>query len=160
MAVTKEAMKAAQVYHDFCGMLDGEGWKYQKDDENLRIECGARGEDLPIDLVIKVDVDRQLVTLISHLPYVIPQDKRIDVAVAVGVINNLLVDGCVDYDLSDGHLFFRMTNSYRGSTIDKEVYKYLLYCACQTIDGFNDKLLMLSKGIIDVQKFIALYSEE
>ncbi len=160
MAEMKESRKAAQVYSDICKMLDEAGWNYKKNEEELKVETGARGDDLPIELTIKVDVERQLVMLISHLPYVIAEDKRVDVAVAVSVINNLLVDGCVDYDLSDGHVFFRMTNSYRDSVLDKEVYKYMLYCACQTIDGFNDKLLMLSKGIIDFQKFAELYGKE
>ena len=60
----------------------------------------------------------------------------------------------------EGLVFFRMTNSYMDSNLSSEVYKYLLYCASQTIDAFNDKLLMLSKGIIDVEQFIKLYNKE
>lgn len=160
MEKRKEDLAAAQVYYDLCKMLDGEGWKYKKNVEELRIECGARGEDLPIELNIKVDAERQLVMVLSHLPYRIPEDKRIDIAIAVSVVNNRLVDGCVDYDITTGNLFFRMTNSYMDSTIGGEVYKYLLYCACQTIDSFNDRLLMLSKGMIDIAKFIELCEKE
>lgn len=160
MAATKEELKAAQVYRDICEMLDENGWNYKKVEEKLTIETGARGDDLPMDLTIKVDVKRQLIMLLSHLPYVISEDKRVETALAVSVVNNMLVDGCIDYDLSDGHIFFRMTNSYRDSDISKEVYKYLLYCACQSVDDFNDKLLMLSKGIIDLEKFTELYSKE
>ena len=160
MEKRKEDLAAAQVYYDLCKMLDGEGWKYKKNVEDLRIECGAQGEDLPIELNIKVDAERQLVMLLSHLPYRIPEDKRIDIAIAVSVVNNRLVDGCVDYDITTGNLFSRMTNSYMDSTIGGEVYKYLLYCACQTIDSFNDRLLMLSKGMIDIAKFIELCEKE
>ena len=160
MEVRKEDLKAATVFYDICEMLDKNEWTYKKNVEELRIEFGAQGEDLPIELVIWVDADRQLVKVFSHLPYVISEKKRIEVAIAVSVINNTMVDGCVDFDLSTGHLFFRITNSYRDSDISQAVYEYLVYCACQTIDNFNDKLLMLSKGAISVEQFIELYEAE
>ena len=65
MEKRKEDLAAAQVYYDLCKMLDGEGWKYKKSVEDLRIECGAQGEDLPIELNIKVDAERQLVMVLS-----------------------------------------------------------------------------------------------
>ena len=153
-------LAAAKVYYDFCKMMDDEKWKYERNEENFSISCGAVGEDLPIELNIRVDVERQLVMVLSRLPYKIPEEKRVDVAVAVSVINNTLVDGNVEFNLESGHVFFRMTNSYMDSNLSSEVYGYLLYCACQTIDTFNDKLLMLSKGIIDVEQFIKLYNKE
>ncbi len=153
-------IQAKQVYQAFCTMMDREEWNYTKREEDLIIDTGARGEDLPMDLKIRVDAERELVQVFSRLPYAIPQDKRLEIAVAVSIINNQLVHGCVDFDRASGNLFFRMTNSYRDSLISDEVYKYLLYCACQTIDSFNDKLLMLSKGIIDIEKFIELYTKD
>ena len=161
MGATKEQLAtAAQVYQDFCVTMDEMGWKYRKNAEKLEIETGAKGDDLTIELTIKVDAERQVVTVLSHLPYVIDKEKRIDAVVAVSVINNSLVHGCVDYVPTDGHVFFRMTNSYLDSKLDKEVYKYLLLCSCTTIDNFNDKLLLLSKGMININQFIELYNKK
>ena len=160
MKESSKYLAAAKVYHDFCKMMDDEEWTYEGNEEKLSIVCGAVGEDLPIELNIRMDVDRQLVLVLSRLPYNIPEEKRIDVAVAVSVINDTLVDGNVEFDLMEGRVFFRMTNRYMDSNLSSEVYKYLLYCASQTIDAFNDKLLMLSKGIIDVEQFIKLYNKE
>lgn len=160
MKESSKHLAAAKVYYDFCKMMDDEEWTYEGNEEKLSIVCGAVGEDLPIELNIRMDVDRQLVLVLSRLPYKVPEEKRVDVAVAVSVINNVLVDGSVDFNLESGHVFFRMTNSYMDSNLSSEVYKYLLYCASQTIDAFNDKLLMLSKGIIDVEQFIKLYNKE
>lgn len=160
MKESSKRLAAAKVYYDFCKMMDDEKWKYEGNEENFSIVCNAVGEDLPIELVIRMDVDRQLVLVLSRLPYNIPEEKRVDVAVAVSVINNTLVDGSVDFNLESGHVFFRMTNSYMDSNLSSEVYRYLLYCACKTVDTFNDKLLMLSKGIIDVEQFIKLYNKE
>lgn len=135
-------------------MLDGNDWHYKKDDAKLKIECGAQGDDLPMDISIRIDSDRQLVVLLSHLPFVVSEDKRLDIAVATSVINYKLVDGSFDFDIEDGHMFFRMTSSYRESELAKEVFFYMLMCSCQTIDEYNDKLLMLAKNMLSLEDFI------
>lgn len=147
--------RAQKVYETLCATLDSHGWKYKKDEERLRIECGAQGEDLPMEISINVDSDRQLILLISHLPFVISEEKRLDVAIATSIINNKLVDGSFDYDITDGHMFFRMTSSFIESEIGNELFTYMLMCSCHTIDEYNDKFLMLGKGMISIENFIS-----
>lgn len=146
--------QAKNVFQTLCAALDKDDWHYKKDEEALTIECGARGEDLPMEILVKVDVNRMLVMLLSKIPFQIAEDKRLDVAIAVSVINNMLVDGSFDYDVASGRIFFRMTNSYIESTMGEEMFRYLVYCSCKTIDSFNDKLLMLSKGVLSLEQFI------
>ena len=154
MAELKNLEQAKAAFATVCRMLDKEQWNYNRDDEKLSIKCGARGEDLPMDLEIKVDVERMLIMVLSPMPYVIQDDKRLDVAIAISAINNILLNGCFDYDVATGHVFFRMTNSIIGCKLGEEAMHYLLYCACQTIDEYNDKLLMLAKGILSLEKFL------
>ena len=160
MADEKNLARAKQVYQTICKMMDQEKWKCKKDDEKLSIEAGAQGEDLPMELVIRVDAERQLVMILSHLPYKIPEDKRLDVAVAVSAINNLLVHGAMDFNVTDGNLFFRMASSFMDSDMGADAYRYMMYASCQTIDEYNDKLLMLSKGIVDISKFLEMLKEK
>ena len=154
MADVKELAQAKSVYAAFCHALDNQDWRYKKNDEELTISCGARGEDLPIDLDIKVDAERMLIMVLSHIPFVVQEDKRLDVAIAVSAINNVLVDGCFDYNITNGHMFFRMTNSFIESQLGEDLFKYLVYCSCQTIDEYNDKLLMLAKGMLSIEQFL------
>lgn len=144
---------AQAAYAILCESMDALEWSYSKKDD-LVIECGAKGEDLPMDLIIRCDVDLQLLQLFSHLPFAIEEDKRLDVAVAISVINNLLVDGCFDYDISNGDIFFRMTNSFMDTKPGFETIKYFIFCSCATIDSYNDKLLMMSKGILSLEQFL------
>lgn len=150
----EKMVRAQKNYATLCTMLDGNDWHYKKDDAKLKIECGAQGDDLPMDISIRIDSDRQLVVLLSHLPFVVSEDKRLDIAVATSVINYKLVDGSFDFDIEDGHMFFRMTSSYRESELAKEVFFYMLMCSCQTIDEYNDKLLMLAKNMLSLEDFI------
>lgn len=159
MAEEKNLAQARTVFETICRTLEQHQWQYRKDEEKLTIECGAQGEDLPMELTIKVDAERMLTMLVSHLPYVIQEDKRLDIAVAVSLINYALVDGCFDYDVASGHLFFRMTSSFVESTISEEVFTYMLFCSCQTIDQFNDQILLLSKGMMSMEQFMASFSK-
>lgn len=150
----EKMIRAQKNYATLCAMLDGNNWHYKKDDAKLKIKCGAQGDDLPMDISIRIDSDRQLVVLLSHLPFVVSEDKRLDIAVATSIINYKLVDGSFDFDIEDGHMFFRMTSSYRESELAKEVFFYMLMCSCQTIDEYNDKLLMLAKKMLSLEDFI------
>ena len=155
MAEMKNLEQAKVVFGQICQTLDHHDWKYQQNEEKLMIGCSARGDDLPMELTIRVDADRSVVVLFSHMPFAIQEDKRLDLAVAVTAINNALADGCFDYNIADGSPYFRLTNCYIDSTLSQEVFSYMLFCACQVIDEYNDKFLMLAKGMISVQDFLA-----
>lgn len=157
MAEEKEIKQAKAAYDTLCEMLKEEDWHYESDDDNFTINCGAQGEDLPIGIRIHVDPERLIVTLLSQLPFSIPEDKRVEIALAVSAINYALVDGSFDYNFVDGSLLFRMTSSFRESLIGKDVFEYMLYVSCKTIDDYNDKFLMIIKekmSLEDLLKFI------
>lgn len=155
MSELKDIELARSTFNTLCKSLDNNNWKYKPDVEDMSVFFCARGEDLPIDINIKVDAERKLVWLASKMPYNILEDKRVEIAVAVSVINNSLIDGNFDYDIKTGNLYFTMTNSFIESRLSENVFSYMFFCACQTIDEYNDKLLMLSKGVISLEEFIS-----
>lgn len=150
----EKMVRAQKTYETLCATLDSHDWHYKKNEKHLSIECGAQGEDLPIEIKIRVDPSRQLIVLLSHLPFIIPEDKRLDVALATSLVNNHLVDGSFDYDITDGQMFFRMTNSFIESEIGNELFTYMLMVSCHTIDDYNDKFFMLGKGAISMEDFM------
>lgn len=159
MATDMELTQAKRAYRKFCEMLDDQNWKYNKDDEKLSITTGASGEDLPIDIRVNVDQGKQLVTLLSQLPYSVPEESRVLMAVAVTAANYSMVDGSFDYNLANGKIIFRMTTSIRGSLVGKDVYEYMLYVSCKTVDMYNDKFLMVMKNQMPLEDFINFAKE-
>ena len=155
MAEEKDLQKAKKTYETLCGMLTAHDWTFEKDDDALEIKCGVQSEDLPMEISIRVDVKRSFVILLSHLPFVVSEDKRFDLAVAVSVVNNTLVAGSFDYDVKTGHMFFRMTTSFLGSELGEEAFIYMICCSCQTIDEYNDKFLLLAKNMMSLEQFIS-----
>jgi hypothetical protein len=89
-----------------------------------------------------------------------PEDKRVEGAIAVSVANYGLVDGSFDYDISDGEIRYRLTSSYRESILSDDLFEYMIMCAASTVDDYNDRFFMLAKGMIDVEKFVELENND
>ena len=146
--------KAKEVYALLCKMLDNKEWSYQKVEEDLVIKSGVKGDDLPIEFIMRVNPRNEVVSFISWMPFKTDEAKRVDMALAVCVANFGLVDGSFDYDISDGSIIFRLTSSYKESTISEELLEYMLAVSAGTIDRYNDKFFMISKGVLSVQQFM------
>lgn len=145
---------ALNAYNTLCDTLDARNWHYSKHEEKLVVTFGVNGEDLPMEFVIKVDEDRQLVRLMSMLPFKMPEDKRVDGALATIVASFSMVDGSFDHNLEDGTIIFRMAASFRESTLGQGLFAYMIDCACAMIDRYNDKFFAIGKGMMTIQEFL------
>ena len=151
--------KAVEVYDTLCSMLDNINWKYEKVEEKLMIKSGVKGEDLPIDFLVIVKPLNQVVQFLSSMPFNMPEDKRVEGALAICTANYGLVDGSFDYDLSDGQIVFRLTSSYRESLLSEALFEYMIMVSASTIDKYNDRFFMLAKGMITLEQFIEMDGE-
>ena len=154
MATDKEIRQAQMVYSTICDTLDDMNWTYDKDEENLDIYSGAGTDDYPIDIRINVSPSKALVTVLSEIAVDDNIDTRAAVSVGVSIINNRLVDGNFDYNMADGKMFFRITSSFKSSLLSKDVFDYMIYIACHTVDEYNDKLIPLSTGEWSFDEFL------
>lgn len=154
MSEEKDLKQAQSVYKSICEMLNERDWHYEGNDEDLTIESGAQGEDLPMDIIIKVDAKRKLVSLMSPMPFIIPEKRRTALAIAVSLANNGMVDGSFDYNYISGKLLYRVTTSYRESLISKNVFAYMLMCTCYTVDEYNDKFLTVAKNEMSEEEIL------
>ena len=154
MADENMIIKAKKIYDDLCRMLDSKDWKYDKDEEKLRIYFNAMGEDLPMNFILVVDANRQLIRLLSPMPYKIPENKRLDLAIATCAATYSMADGSFDYDIEDGSIFFRLTASFRESTIGDGLFEYMIYCSGAMVDKYNDKFFAIGKGILELTDFL------
>lgn len=154
MAEDKELKQAQLVFQSLCEMLDGREWPYEKDEKEFVIACGARGDDLPIGIIIRVDRKRRIVSLISQMPFPVPENRRTAMAIAVSQASSELVDGNFEFNYMTGDIFFRMTSSYFDSLIGKDMFEYMLACACYTIDEYNDKFEVIAKQDMSAEEIV------
>ena len=146
---------AKEVYSTLCAALDKREWHYEKDEEKLVVHFSVGGEDIPMKFIIAVDAERQLVRVMSPLPFKFSEEKRMDGAIATCVASFGLADGSFDYDISTGLVVFRMTATYRESKLGDGLFQYMISCSSVMVDEFNDKFLAIEKGLLSIGDFIA-----
>lgn len=146
---------AKEVYAGLCAALDRREWRYEKEEDKLLVHFGVRGDDIPMNFIIIVDAERQLIRVMSPLPFKFGEEKRIDGAIATCAASYGLADGSFDYDITTGAVVFRMTATYRESKLGDGLFQYLISCSSAVVDEYNDKFLAVDKGIISIEDFIA-----
>lgn len=146
---------AKQIYKTLCEAIEARKWSFNKDEERLAVYFEVNGEDIPIKLILIVDAERQLIRLLSPLPFDVAEDKRMDMAIAVCAANYGISDGGFDYDISEGSILFRLTSSFRNSVIGEGLLQYMLSCACVLVDKYNDQFLAINKGVMDISQFLS-----
>ncbi|MBQ6594336.1 MAG: hypothetical protein IJH78_01585 [Clostridia bacterium] len=147
-------MQARRVYEEFKTWLNSKNFRYDPHDNDLVISMTVRGEDLPQPTLIRVMADRDVVQILSPIPGNIPENKRMDAAVAVAVANYGLINGSFDLDMNDGEIRYRVCQSFKESQVNQEMVGYLLNVVFFTTDKYNDAFFMLGKGMMSLEDFI------
>ena len=151
----QDNLKLTEATFDaICAALDERRWYYEKDKEKFTLNVKANGQDLFMELDVSCDKDKRIVMLLSRLPFTVAEDRRLEMAQAISYINAFLGEGCFDYHYKKGTICFRMTSSYRGSTLDKTVFDRMIMMSFSTVDRYNDKLLLYSLGTLSLAEFV------
>ncbi|MBO4982484.1 MAG: hypothetical protein J6D23_00355 [Clostridia bacterium] len=154
MTEQKKIDNAFKVLDTLCTAIDNRGWSFDCDAQELTINFQVTGEDFPMDFIITIDVDCQLISFFSPLPFKMSNKKRIDGAIAVCAASCGLVDGNFIYNIEDGSIVFKQTSLFINSEIGEDLLQYMIENACSVVDKYNDKFLALSKGFADIDSFI------
>ena len=132
----KNTKKAAQrELACICAALDERGWEYDKDKENYALGFMSDGKDMRFSITVKLNPDLKIVSVFVTLPFLVPEDKEGQLAVALSLINGEIVHGSFELDKPAGRILFRISTSYLDSTLDKDVYFYLIAAAFGTADS-------------------------
>ena len=145
---------AKTVFRQFCDALDARGWNYRANEEELTIRYAVNGEDLEMTFLAWMAVDRELIRLISTMPFKFAEDKRIDGAIVTCAATDGLRQGCFDYDLSDGKINFRIVQTYKDCVLEQSLFDYLIDYPVFIVDKYNDQFFGVNKGMISITDFV------
>ena len=151
MAKTQAGLNA---YRTLISMMNNQGLKYTSFDDKLHVELGFNTDDLDVNLICIIDEERELVRILSFLPFKFPEDKRVEGAIAATVANHGLVNGSFDFDMSDGEMLFKCVNSYKNGDFNEDIAHYMVSIVVSTVDDYNDRFFGIAKGMISIQDFI------
>ena len=155
MAEQNEIMRAKETYETLCAAIENRGWTFDRHVDKLVIDFTVSGEDIPMDFVVIVDEKRQLIRLVSLLPFTVPEDKRVAGAVMACAASYGLADGNFDFDMADGRMYFRQTASFRGGRVGEGLFHRMISVACSTVDRYNDSMLRVCKGMLSLEDFLS-----
>ncbi|MBR4035985.1 MAG: hypothetical protein IKJ05_04545 [Oscillospiraceae bacterium] len=142
------------TYDNVCHALDKIGLPYNKFEQDLAVTSSVYGEDMLIDFIMAVDNENNLVKFLSRLPFIVTEEKRFDMAIAICTINNKLADGCFDYNIASGDIIFRLSYCFKDSVLNVNVFEQMFYTGIRTVDHYNIKLFNFSEGNIELADFI------
>lgn len=146
--------EAKKAYDSIVSFLDSMNWKYDKNDDDMTVMTGVSSNDIPIKLFYRVHEKNQLIQIYSHMPFSVPEDKRIEMGIAINVANYNFIDGSFDYNIKNGNILFRMTQSYIGMPLSNDVHDYMLHILTTTVDEYNDKFMKIADGSMTIEEFI------
>lgn len=150
---------ANSVYKTIIATLERGQYKFQKEEDNRKVFFQIETNTLPVTFAVSVDAERQLIRIISGSSVVFPQDKRLDGAVAVCMINCGFVDGGFDYDYSTGMTVFRISTSFSGSVISSDVFNYVFRRAYSACVRYSNQLNKLAQGEMCLDYFLDIIEE-
>lgn len=154
----KRIETAAQNTEVLLAMLEHRKLKYtieERTDVRTHIRIHFTGEDLPMTLHIILRTDRQIVSVLSVMPFRIDEERRHDAAIAVTAANHGLIDGSFDLNMQTGEIRFRLTSCFIGTVLSEALYAYLMFVSAETIDRYNDRFRDLNEGKLDLEGFLA-----
>ena len=147
--------RAKKVYQTLCSAIEQRNWKYDKEEDRLFVHFSVSGDDFPMQFYVFVEVERQLIRLLSPMPFKMSENKRIEGALAACAASCGMIDGSFDYDLSTGEIYFRTTALFRESEIGEDLFQYMISLSCAMVDKYNDKFFAIDKGFLSINDFIA-----
>lgn len=151
-------------YGILCGMLEENGWKYEKNEDKFTVRTAAvsrnkSGGEYVFDIHIIFKEDLQLAILYAPLPFVVPEQRRRETAFALACINDKLLYGNFDFDVDSGKTVLRANLTYLNCSLNKKAYEYMLFTACQLLETYVDVILDIAqsgKTCADIKKQFAV----
>ena len=141
-------IKAKQMYARVVEAFGGKGWRYQEHEDDLRVEMRVR-------IYPKIEA----ICVTAPMSFKMPEDKRLDGAIAVCVANYGLICGGFDYDINDGEISYRLSLLYTDTDVSCEAITDMIGLTVSTSDNYNDKFFMLAKGMMTIEDFVAKENE-
>ncbi len=154
----KKAQMAKSIYDALTVHLKEIGIKSfeakQDEDGDYVIDFKYIGEDLPMQFYLLVDTKHQLLRMISPQPVRFSEEQIGDAAMAICAINDRLINGRFDLNISRGNVSFSLCTSFIESVIADQVFDYMVGVSITTVDEYNDKLFLLAKGMLSLKDLL------
>ncbi len=149
--------QALKLYENCKNFLTEREINFEELEEALRLDFSLSGEDIPVKFRIIFNGDLGIIKMYSPMSFSVPEDVEYEMMKSLTYINDSLVDGSFDYSLEDNGVCYRMCTCFRDSILSDSVLQYIVGFTFGAVDEYNDKLLMVAKGVMkssDIKEYV------
>ena len=147
--------RAVQSYNALVAHLEDKNFKIIRHDDDLRVVMiWSASDNMPVMSILAIDEDREILVMSSQLSAKMSEAKRMDGAMAIAMCNWAIMSGTLDYDISDGEIRYRWTQSFAESVLNDAQIYYQMGVMISTVARFNKPLYLLAEDLIDLPGFI------
>ena len=144
-------IQAENTFNTLIDLLNELKWEYSSNKNDLSVRCVLSGRDLPVEINFVCDKVRGILSVFSHLPFKTAKKANEKMALAVCMVNQVLLEGNFDFDYLNGSLLFRTGTVFKDSVISKQAITHLIKQTLATVYEYNDKLYTVSRGIYTLE---------
>lgn len=143
MKITEQIQKTYQTTIQALKNLD---LTFEEHFDDLVIVSGAKGNEMPVPLVINVNTNNEVLAIYSELPLNIDEKARNRIAVAINMINYSIVNGSFDYDYNSGRVIFRMAHYLPENDFTVYDVRRMIVITCGTVNRFNHRIAKIAQA--------------
>ena len=159
MIQQQNIQQAQSAFEALCFALSRLEWDYHKDSSAMEIVSTIWGDDIPMEIKVRVDGDNQKIVLCSEIPFEVKDNKEADIALAVSMINTNLAYGSFKYDINGKKVCFKIVCRLDGCEISVSALEQMLSYSVKVIDDYNDKLLLLADDLMPLDEFTVFLTD-
>lgn len=155
MSDEQKHIMAREAFDTFKKVLEENGIPYQAFDDDLVIKTGGVGDDLPMDMYIYIEENAGRAVIRIPMQFKCPKEKMGECSLLTCYASNRLALGQYNLDILNGEITYVNIIYYNAGIITPEYYFNMIIGSFAAADIYNDKYLMVIKGMADVGDIIA-----
>ncbi len=133
------------------------GWNYRpwNSEYSLVTQGGLECDGWECDIGIRVRANQQALTMIFQPPIPdILKNKPVEAAVAVCAANASIPDGCFNFDVEEGRLYFRVAHWYGDCAPGPKLIESMLSTGLNTVSHYMEDFRNIANGRLAAMDFV------
>lgn len=148
--------RADAVYACFCGWLDGQGYRYGRDDGERSLALKLAGKEFPVALQLHVDEENERTFVFCKLPFDLRKEKEVDLVMATTYVNQVMDAGAFCVNAEGGYCSWEKNELFAGlSEFTRPYAERVVVSAFSAVEQYGDKLFAVNKGLLTVKELAA-----
>lgn len=150
--------ETAEVYEILTETLKKLNIEYVKKEDDLSVIASVKG-GMPIPLHAVVSEQSNVVGFSAYAPFSVPEERRTHIALAVAKANMKTLDGCFEYNATDGSLLFYSTAYFKGCEIKSGLIQYKILSVCTAMNKYAAAFKSICDGDMTEPDAVKLVDE-